>query len=148
MTLCIEFDKNIFHIQIRKMVSHGAPLTSTQRRDTSFSVMLIGVVLVFLLCNVDYLVLDILEYSGVEYSIFWNELGNFLLTINSAVNFLIYCVCGWKFRQELWRLIRDFCPCLKQHGSHDIAVTGTSTFNIGHIKCTSAPCLLLNYNSL
>ncbi|CAL8089495.1 unnamed protein product [Orchesella dallaii] len=108
---------------IRKLVKNGAVLTSTQKRDTSFSIMLIGVVLVFLICNVDYLVLDILDYAGVAFSEFWNYLGNFLLTLNSAVNFLIYCVCGWKFRQELIKIMRATCPCLQEHGSHDIVVT-------------------------
>ncbi|ODM99157.1 FMRFamide receptor [Orchesella cincta] len=110
-------------IGIRKLVKNGAVLTSTQKRDTSFAIMLIGVVLVFLICNVDYLILDILDYSGVAFSEFWNHLGNFLLTLNSAVNFLIYCVCGWKFRQELCKLMRATCPCLQHHGSHDIVVT-------------------------
>lgn len=114
---------NILFHQIRKLSRDSSALTSIQRRDQSFAVMLVGVVVVFLVCNVDYLVLDILEYTGVEHPEFWSHLGNFLLTLNSAVNFIIYCACGWKFREELWSLILDIFPCFKQHGSHDV-VTG------------------------
>lgn len=69
--------------------------------------MLFSVVIVFLVCSVDYLVLDILTYIKISYDSFWDSLGNVLLSVNSAVNFIIYCVCGRKFRKEFFQFLYE-----------------------------------------
>jgi len=82
-------------------------MTSQQKRDASFALMLFSVVIVFLVCSVDYLVLDILSYLKIPYDSFWDKLGNFLLSLNSAVNFIIYCAFGKKFRKEFFLFLNE-----------------------------------------
>jgi hypothetical protein len=114
----------LISLQIRNIKNFK--MSSIQRRDASFATMLVGVVVVFLLCSLDYLVLDLMDYFGAAYSLFWVNLGNFLLTVNSAVNFLIYCVCGQKFREELRKTLGSLacCGCRKSSASHDITNSG------------------------
>lgn len=82
-------------------------MTSQQKRETSFAIMLFSVVIVFLFCSVDYLILDVLTYIGISYHSLWDNLGNILLSLNSAVNFVIYCVFGRKFRKEFFLFIKE-----------------------------------------
>ncbi|CAL8089498.1 unnamed protein product [Orchesella dallaii] len=82
-------------------------MTSQQKRDASFALMLFSVVIVFLVCSVDYLILDILSYLRIPYDSFWDKLGNFLLSLNSAANFIIYCAFGKKFRKEFFLFLNE-----------------------------------------
>ncbi len=88
--------------------------------------MLFSVVIVFLLCSVDYLVLDILSYLKISYDSFWDNLGNFLLSLNSAVNFIIYCAFGKKFRNEFFVFLNEttkgaWCPNAVHVGSRIVS---------------------------
>jgi len=77
--------------------------------------MLLFVVVVFLLCNILPLVNNILESfydTGVDQLV---QASNFLVVLNSSVNFVIYCTCGERFRRLLFRLCRDFLVCRLGH---------------------------------
>lgn len=98
--------------------------------------MLFSVVVVFLVCSVDYLVLDILSYLQIPYNEFWDSLGNFLLSLNSALNFIIYCAFGKKFRREFFLFLNEISKgalCKKERlavvsgsrgASNSLAVSG------------------------
>jgi len=56
-------------------------------------------VLVFFLCNILALIVNILELFG-EYDITWlTKINNLQVTLNSSVNFVIYCIFGDKFKR-------------------------------------------------
>merc|ERR1719192_1127136 len=60
--------------------------------------MLLCVVLVFFLCNILALVVNVLEHFGRVYH--WLiATNNLLVTLNSSVNFVIYCIFGEKFKR-------------------------------------------------
>ncbi|XP_064110771.1 FMRFamide receptor-like [Macrobrachium nipponense] len=83
-------------------------LSSLQRNEIGLAVMLLVVVSVFFVCNVLAFVINILEISDIMIK----ELiitSNLLVTINSSVNFIIYCTFGQKFRKVFLRM---FCSRL------------------------------------
>lgn len=79
-------------------------LSRLQKKELSLAVMLLVVVVVFFFCNVLAFILNVLEL----FHIFVNELtilNNFLVTVNSSVNFIIYCIFGQKFRRSFLKLL-------------------------------------------
>ena len=81
-------------------------LTNTLVRDSSFSIVLIFVVITFLLCNVLALIINLMECMWKVSLIEIEHVSNFLITLNSSVNCAIYCVFGNKFREQLF-LMKD-----------------------------------------
>ncbi|XP_076329930.1 FMRFamide receptor-like [Tachypleus tridentatus] len=80
-------------------------LTLRQQKEIRLATMLLCVVVIFLICNVTALVVNILEYFDVS----WGSLAlfsNLLVTLNSSVNFIIYYIFGHNFKQTLFLL---FC---------------------------------------
>lgn len=82
-----------------------------QSRENNVTIMLVSVVIVFMICQVPALVYNI-AYSineQIESKFGWkvlSSLRNFLVTFNSAINFILYCAFGQKFRCIF---IRTFC---------------------------------------
>ena len=60
--------------------------------------MLMAVVTVFFLCNVLALIVNILELQSINLTAL-NNFSNMLVTLNSSVNFIIYCIFGEKFKR-------------------------------------------------
>lgn len=99
------------YFQVRKANRERQQLSKLQRREMGLATMLLCVVVVFLLCNVLPLVNNILESfydTSVDQLV---AISNFLVVVNSSVNFVIYCTCGERFRRLLIRLCRDFIWC-------------------------------------
>ncbi|XP_064607190.1 FMRFamide receptor-like [Liolophura sinensis] len=91
----------------------GREINAVERRRNDTTVMLIGVVLVFFVCQVPALIgrmiwaFDATAPSTKEYYIL-NEVGNLLVLLNSAINIVPYYFFGNKFRKEFGQL---FCWC-------------------------------------
>ncbi|KAL4226793.1 obsolete signal transducer [Mactra antiquata] len=83
-----------------------------KRNDTT--VMLIGVIILFLVCQGPALIsrmvyaIDIQRATASMTYHKVNEVGNFLVIVNSAINIVPYYFFGKRFRREFWRL---FCKC-------------------------------------
>src|SRR5687768_5327573 len=92
-------------------------LSTSQANEISITKILLLIISTFLLCNLLALVLNFREaFAKVRSSNELIVLSAFFVTINSAVNFLIYCVFGKKFRQvcrEVWivKMILGCCNC-------------------------------------
>ena len=69
--------------------------------------MLFAVVVVFFVCNVPPLVVNILEVLKINVNAL-NNTSNLLVTFNSSVNLVIYCIFGDKFKRILFSFF--FCP--------------------------------------
>jgi len=74
-----------------------------QSRENNVTVMLSVVVVVFIVCQVPALVYNIAYaiHGDVETTRHYHVLShvrNFLVNVNSAVNFMLYCAFGQKFR--------------------------------------------------
>ena len=76
--------------------------------------MLVSVVMVFIVCQVPALIYNVsyaIDYNYTQMSQSWAALStvrNFLVNLNSAINFILYCAFGQKFRRTF---MRTFCPC-------------------------------------
>ena len=96
--------------RIRRANATRAILSNQEKKDHNLAVMLLVVVVVFFLCNVLALVSNVLEqFVGIETFDGFDQIiqvSNLLVTINSSVNILIYCIFGAKFKSLFMQI---FC---------------------------------------
>lgn len=77
----------------------------SRRRDTNLTMMLISVVVVFLVCQAFALVDNVLiviwsvEITGSDGYMIFYTISQVLVVFNSAINFILYCCFGRKFRR-------------------------------------------------
>ncbi|XP_064114594.1 FMRFamide receptor-like isoform X1 [Macrobrachium nipponense] len=91
--------------EVRAANQERKRLSRLERKEIGLAVMLLVVVTVFFLCNVLAFIINVLELSRIVI----DELtvaSNLLVTINSSVNFIIYCIFGQKFRRVFLKM---FC---------------------------------------
>lgn len=88
-------------------------LTRTSKHRENITLMLVVVVSVFILCEIPDLTLRILftimtfsKSIKIDITLlrYINVCTNAMLTLNSGINFLIYCLIGNKFRKILWEM--------------------------------------------
>lgn len=101
--------------QIRRANKERQRLSRIQKREIGLATMLFCVVVVFFICNLPPLVINIIETFGlgVDLSVLIN-ISNLMVTINSSVNFIIYVIFGEKFKRLFLVL---FCHNSMFHGS-------------------------------
>lgn len=102
----------------RKTMTRRRETGDQARQESKITIMLIAVVILFLMCQLPTAV--ILLYKSFHHvEPFSNEdyllrgLGNifnFLVAVNAAGNFVLYCLLSQKYRRTLLMI---FCPCLK-----------------------------------
>ncbi|RWS31476.1 FMRFamide receptor-like protein [Leptotrombidium deliense] len=101
----------------------GGKFDQSSKQETKITVMLISVVILFLICQLP--VAGMLIYTSVrtvppktnEFYLLTglNNIFNFMVAVNAAGNFVLYCLLSEKYRRTLVKL---FCPCLKGKLSH------------------------------
>ncbi|KAK2172456.1 hypothetical protein NP493_960g03004 [Ridgeia piscesae] len=97
---------NLFLIlAVRHSQRQRKDMNVRQCRENSITIMLVSIVMVFIVCQVPALVYNLayaVDNAHVQmnfgYQILSN-LRNFLVNLNSAVNFILYCALGQKFRR-------------------------------------------------
>lgn len=93
----------------------GKMINVKEKRRNDTTIMLIGVIVIFLICEGPALIsrmIYALNYENSIKSTFYNtysEVSNLLVTLNSAINIVPYYFFGKKFRQQFWRV---FCSCV------------------------------------
>ena len=88
--------------------------TSNQKSQDYFTLILVIVVTVFIMCQTpDFLLriaVTIRVFTNLDFSVAWiNVFTNMLLAVNSSVNCLIYCLTGRRFRQILKKMLCRTC---------------------------------------
>ncbi|KAH9494674.1 hypothetical protein Btru_020178 [Bulinus truncatus] len=91
----------------------GKEINAREKHRNDTTVMLIGVIIIFLICQgpalVSRLIYAFKPKTSTENPIYLlNEIGSFLVNLNSAINIVPYYLFGRKFRSEFRRL---FCTC-------------------------------------
>ncbi|XP_054722389.1 FMRFamide receptor-like [Uloborus diversus] len=127
----------VFNIYIWKTVRRAnrerRVLSRKQEGEFSLAMMLLCVVIIFLLCNILALLINIIEY----FDIFLPPLvrvSNLLVTINSSVNFVIYCIFGRKFKRTFLVL---FCKYPIQRVNYYDSFQGSTWIRFRTIKSSS-----------
>ncbi|KAH9499279.1 hypothetical protein Btru_003600 [Bulinus truncatus] len=102
-------------VAVRRSKRQRRDMNVKQSRENNVTIMLVSVVMVFIVCQVPALIYNIaygIDNDKVIHSVGWIILSNCrnnLVTLNSAVNFILYCALGQKFRRTF---VRSLCPCL------------------------------------
>jgi heme/copper-type cytochrome/quinol oxidase subunit 2 len=106
---------NVFLVRaVRESQKQRADMNVRQSRENNVTIMLVSVVVVFIICQVPALVYNVAYAINQKYvnevkSYFLlSSCRNYLVVVNSTVNFLLYCAFGQKFRRTFIRII---CPC-------------------------------------
>ncbi|GFR87222.1 FMRFamide receptor [Elysia marginata] len=114
--LCSLTILNFFLIRaVRRSKLERKSMNVRESRENNVTIMLVSVVIVFIICQVPALIYNMaysIDMPKVLTSNRWNVFSafrNFLVTLNSAVNFILYCALGQKFRRTF---VRTLCPCL------------------------------------
>ncbi len=108
-TCLAAFNLRIYQ-QIRKANAERSQLSRLQQREIRMATMLMIVVIVFFICNILALVVNVLEVMSIETTAL-TKISNLLVTFNSSVNFIIYCIFGEKFKRLFCHLFcgRKYC---------------------------------------
>ena len=96
----------------------GVRLESSSKQENKITIMLIAVVILFFFCQLPTAVSLIVSsiHTFPEKTKSWfisrglNNIFNFLVAINAAGNFLLYCFFSQRYRKTFVTL---FCPCYK-----------------------------------
>ena len=117
---------------VHKSRKRGREINVAEKKRNDTTIMLISVVVVFFICQTPALVSraiwafesnpDAFKGMGL-YTL--NEVGNFLIILNSSINFVPYYFFGKRFRKEF---IKIFCRCILhykkfQKFSHSFTLT-------------------------
>ena len=100
-----------------------------QRKEQNLTVIPLSIVLVFFFCGTPSLVVNMIDsmdpYSlGKSSFIIFMVVANLLVVLNSACNFIIYCLLGKKFRSQLVDMCK--CRCTPYRAVHMLAPTQIS----------------------
>ncbi|XP_064641248.1 FMRFamide receptor-like [Lineus longissimus] len=98
---------NVFLVlAVKKSQRTRAEMNARTSRENNLTIMVIVVVLVFLICQIlamiDNIYLTTVPHAQLmtnEYFIRFNGISTDMVCLNSAINFLLYCVFGNKFRK-------------------------------------------------
>ena len=105
---------------VRVSRQRGQEINSAEKKRNDTTIMLIGVVVIFFLCQMPALVSRTIwafdsnpRHSFKKLSLYtMNEIGNFLIVLNSSINIVPYYFFGRRFRRQFWKL---FCVCLLRY---------------------------------
>lgn len=114
--------------QVRKANRERQRLSRMEKREIGLATMLLCVVIVFLMCNILALVINVLEAFYNSINDYLVKTSNMLVTINSSVNFIIYVIFGEKFKRIFLLL---FCKGRIGRESPDGLMLDDSSFSNG-----------------
>ncbi|KZS08072.1 putative FMRFamide receptor [Daphnia magna] len=101
--------------QVRKANRERSLLTNSQKREIGLATMLLCVVAVFFIFNILAMVVNIFEVANILVDEM-TRVSNLLVSVNSSVNFVIYCIFGDKFQRLFLRYFcYCYCCCRRRH---------------------------------
>lgn len=120
----------VLNVFIWKAVQHANKdrqrLTRREEKEIGLAMMLICVVAIFFVCNILALIANILEYFDIVIPSLV-RVSNLLVTFNSSINFVIYCIFGQKFKKMFLHMFCGFRRTKNQSFTSTLQVTHTET---------------------
>ena len=119
--------------------------SQSQHQENKITIMLISVVVIYMLCQLPHAVMHIYIACTTEPAPFSNEnairiiLGNifnFLVAINAAINFVLYCALSDKYRKTF---LVTFCRCWFRQASGLPSALPTAYSNVSDFSRTGSP---------
>ncbi|XP_069114718.1 FMRFamide receptor-like [Argopecten irradians] len=114
-------------VKVAQLTRHQMSVGSSKTpkvppKEPNLTIMLIAVVMVFLVCqlpsvidNILWTIFDVNELNCSLHYIRFTTLSNLMVVINSAINFVIYCMFGKRFRRVF---VKMFIPCKKNKNQY------------------------------
>lgn len=132
-------------VQRRRNNTIGQQTTTNESNEENRqSLVLFGVVILFLVCNVPRIVLNTYEVFTVNifkknvdnecyrlplWVMITNSLSLILMTMNSSTNFFVYCFLNPSFRKEFFRRLHEFVAKFRKPG-----INGSSNMPMSQIR--------------
>lgn len=99
----------------------------TNSDENNITLVLVVIIIVFIVCQMPasinqvlfYIVDDVQKTTCSHYQKYYHAC-NLLITLNSSVNFIIYCVFRRQFQQDLWALLTCMSPTMHQRSKSTI----------------------------
>ena len=105
-------------LALRQGKKQWQSLQFRQKKEQNLTIIPLTIVLVFFVCGTPALTVNVID--SISPQVFYQQVfinlmlvGNFLVVLNSASNFVIYCLLGKKFRSKLLELCR--CACCRDN---------------------------------
>lgn len=124
---------------MRKIIGTDNAASNSSRQEIRITIMLIAVVILFIICQTPTAcILVYTAFNDPDPDTNWGcilvSLGNIfnlLMSINSAGNFVLYCLLSQKYRRTF---VNMFCPCLaRKFNSYLNSFFPFLKFNLGPI---------------
>ncbi|XP_071034153.1 FMRFamide receptor-like [Parasteatoda tepidariorum] len=127
---------------------------SDNSQENKITIMLIAVVILFFICQLPtacHLLYSTLHESFDSKQLYLlrglGNIFNFLMSLNAAGNFVLYCLLSQKYRKTF---IQIFCPCMRENrnamyyqstvcSNVDTDSPGSNSRNACTLKCTDSP---------
>jgi hypothetical protein len=109
---CLAIFNLLIFRQVKIANSERSRMSRQEQKEIGLATMLMVVVIVFFLCNVLALVVNILELLFQKIFSKMININNLLVTLNSSSNFIIYCIFNDKFKRIFCKL---FCCQMVLH---------------------------------
>jgi hypothetical protein len=106
--ICITLFNIMIYRQVKIVNRMRIKLTTKEMQDIKLTTMLFCVVIVFMTCNFLAVFVNICESFYQFYDDRLTKVSNFLVLLNSSVNFIIYVVLVKKFRIILVKQLKSF----------------------------------------
>jgi len=106
----------LIYLDVRRSNARQSTLSSNEKKELRLAMMLMTVVVVFQICNILPLIVNILEVfkgedeDGADIKEL-TPISNMLVTLNSSVNIFIYIIMGEKFKRQFLQMLVA-SPCL------------------------------------
>lgn len=91
--------------------------TSDNSQENKITIMLIAVVILFFFCQLPtacHLLYSTFQEGQIHLMTGLGNIFNFLMSLNSAGNFVLYCLLSQKYRKTF---VQIFCPCMRDNRS-------------------------------
>ncbi|CAG7831808.1 unnamed protein product [Allacma fusca] len=126
LTLLVVFN-TLVYVKLQQENKKRKLMTSQERTETLFTVICVMVVTLFGFCNTALVVNSFLRYfyncTYQQWQPIVDTIDNFLVSVNSSCNFIIYCAVGTRFRRQL----RALLCCHKTVSLDDMASSTVQT---------------------
>lgn len=100
---------------VRKAHQERSRMSQSVSKEANLTVMLIAVIIVFLVCQLpsiaDNILWTIFDASVLQCSIHYTRfttISNLMVVVNSAVNFILYCLFGKRFRRTFVKIFNPW----------------------------------------
>ena len=122
--------KLVWALQIGK--KKWETLQFRQRKEQNLTIIPLCIVLVFFICGTPALIVNIIDsmdpYAVANtWFVIFMVIANLLVVLNSACNFIIYCLLGKKFRSQLVAMCK--CRCTPYRAVHMLSSTQDSAMD-------------------